>query len=85
VFARDYGTVENARIVDDIMEFKPFQLHTDFSQIVDNNDKIREESTSLLLDNIGIMREYIDGKEVPENIKKRTLIDMIEKLVEEIE
>jgi hypothetical protein len=67
------------------MEFKPFQLHTDFSQIVDNNDKIREESTSLLLDNIGIMREYIGGKEVPENIKKRTLIDMIEKLVEEIE
>lgn len=85
VFDKDHGTTGNAKIVDDIMEFKPFQLHTDFSQIVDDNNKIREESTSLLLDNMGIMREYISGKEVPENIKKRTLVDMIEKLVEEIE
>ena len=82
VFTKDYGSLKNQKIVDEVLSFNPVRLQVDFSNIkIEGTDEKMEENTdATLLDHDGIIVEYINKTEVPVNIKKKTLLSMIEKL-----
>ena len=87
VFTKDYGTVQNEKLVNRIKSFKPFSVSVDFSKISNEDIEGREEEEDSisLLSNLDILKEYAMKKKTPENINKKTLMEMIEKLSEEIE
>ena len=85
LFDKDYGTIENEKIVDRVMKKNPFKLHVNFAEIsyIDEDEQIEQDIT--LLDHDGIIKEYVMKKcTPPENIKKNTLLDIIMKLTGEI-
>ena len=85
-FTEDYGTVKNESIMDNIKKFKPLQLYPDFSNIADvgTDDDRLEESASVIIDNVSIMKEYIEKSSPPTNIKKKTVLEIIENIIEEV-
>ena len=85
VFTKDYGTIKNEKLVDHIKSFEPFSMSVDFSGISGEEVEDREEDTISLLSNLDILREYAVKRERPENIKEKTLMEMIEKLAGELE
>ncbi len=84
IFTEDYGTVKNQQIIDEVWSYDPFKVKPDFSKAkIEGTDETQESSTVGLLDHNEIIREYVEKSEFPENLKKETILSMIEKLKEE--
>jgi DNA repair exonuclease SbcCD nuclease subunit len=81
IFQKDYGHIQNQRIVDDVSDMKPLNLNSDFSQIkFSGTDEEQEEINLKIIDHNGIIKQYIEKSELPEHIQKRTLLNFMEKL-----
>jgi DNA repair exonuclease SbcCD nuclease subunit len=82
IFEEDFGTQVSNMIVEAIQFHEPLKLHTDFGRI---SADLTEESipdTAEMADNKEIIRDYIRKSEVPENLSKGTIIDMMTNLAE---
>ena len=83
-FDKDYGTAENEKIIDKVMSKNPYQIHVDFSKISYEIEDEPNEELPDMIDHDKIIRDYVSKVEKPENIKTKTLIDIMFKLAEEI-
>jgi DNA repair exonuclease SbcCD nuclease subunit len=83
-FEKDYGTVENGNIIENIMSKEPQQMHVDFSKISYELDDEPEEDIPDMIDHEEIIKDYISRIEKPVNIKEKTLLEIISKLTGEI-
>jgi len=84
-FESDYGTRENEYIIEDVMSRNPHQIHVDFSKVSYEVDDEPEEDIPDMIDHTEIIRDYVGKVDKPENIKEKTLLDIMFKLTEEIE
>jgi DNA repair exonuclease SbcCD nuclease subunit len=86
VFREDRGSVENQKMIDEIMSFSPVKLQVDFSQVkIEGSEEVREAQVEAsLLDHNQIIKDYIDKTALPEFVNKKMLLTMIDKLKEEI-
>jgi DNA repair exonuclease SbcCD nuclease subunit len=86
VFAEDMGSVENQKLIDDVMSFGPVKLQVDFSCVkIEGTEEVREEQVEAsLLDHNQIIEEYIGKTALPEFVSRRMLLTMINKLKGEI-
>jgi len=81
IFQKDYGHIQNQRIVDDVSNMNPLNLNSDFSQIkFSGTDEEQEEINLKIIDHNGVIKQYIEKSELPEHIQKRTLLNFMEKL-----
>ena len=83
-FDKDYGTAENEKIVESVMNKNPHQIHVDFSKVTYDVDDEPDEDLPDMIDHDGIIRDYVGKIEKPENIKQKTLLDIMFNLTEEI-
>ena len=84
VFTEDYGTVKNQQIIDEVYFNNPFKVKSDFSKVkIEGTEETQDASTIGLLDHNEIMREYIRKSDFPINLKKKTILSMMDKLLEE--
>ncbi len=86
VFKEDRGSVENQKIIDEIMSFGPIKLQVDFSQVkIESGEDVREEQVEAsLLDHTQIIKEYVSKIPIPEFANRKMLLMMIDKLKGEI-
>jgi len=84
MFEFDYGSRENQIIVDSVMEHHPHQLHIDFSKVTYEVDDEPEEEMVDMIDHSEIVRDFVGKIDKPKNIKDKTLLDIMFKLMEEI-
>lgn len=82
-FLEDYGTNENNKILELVQSHSPLQLYVDFSKAAIDNTEIKMEEAPALIDHKDIIREYIEKKKVPGNLKKRVILSIIFKMIEE--
>lgn len=84
IFDEDYGSVENQKIVDGILESNPFTFSVDFTKVSGD-----EEQEDLLEKDIESREEladsYIDTQTFPTNIQVGILKAMFKKLMKEAE
>ena len=84
IYDKDYGTNKNNEILEEVQSLSPLQLHTDFSNVGgDEEDMVTEELVPGLLDHNEIIEQYIKNVKLPSNIKKKVLIEMMEKMLKE--
>lgn len=84
VFTEDYGSVKNQKIIDEASSFGPARLNPDFSQVkIEGTDEQIETMDASLLDHQAIIREYVNKSELPNFVRKKTLLTMIETLQED--
>lgn len=84
IYARDYGRIQNNRIIENIQLLNPLQLHTDFTKMQSGTtkEKISEDDIKLKRKD-EILLEYINKSIIPEHIKKTTLKSVIDTLMRE--
>ena len=80
-FIEDYGNVKNDKLIQDIMNCNPQELHINYDISTDDTELIIDNEDFHVSDNKEVFREYIDKKELPTHIKK----DMLYKVVESLE
>lgn len=84
IFTEDYGNVKNQQIIDEVYSYEPFKVKSDFSQAkIEGTEEIQDASTIGLLDHREIIKEYIKKSDFPTHLKKKTILSMIDKLLEE--
>ncbi len=84
IFTKDYGSLKNQQIIDEVYSFKPVKLQNDFSQAqLEGTDEIVVTMDASLLDHPEIIDKYVDKTEVPKHLNKKTIKIMMEKLKEE--
>lgn len=83
IFQKDYGHIENQKIVDIVSGMNPLSFATDFSQIKFSGTGEIQENKDLkfMEDHNVIIKEYIEKSELPEHIQKETLLNFMEKLI----
>jgi DNA repair exonuclease SbcCD nuclease subunit len=82
IFTEDYGTVKNQQIIDGVWSYEPFKVKPDFSMAkIEGTEETQEASTVGLLDHNEIMREYVRKSVFPDNLKKKTILSMMDKLL----
>lgn len=82
-FLEDYGTNENNKILEMVQAHSPLQLYVDFSKAAVDDTEIKMEEAPALIDHRDIIKEYIEKKKVPSNLKKNTILGIIFKMIEE--
>lgn len=84
-FMEDYGNVRNQQIIDEVNGNEPFRLNVTFENMVENDEELTGvEITTELIDHKEIIGKFIEGTNgLPKNIKKKTLVQMIMKLMED--
>jgi DNA repair exonuclease SbcCD nuclease subunit len=80
LFNRDYGHIENQKIVDSVSNMGPLSLQPDFSNFVGTEEK-QENETLEIMNHKDITKEYINKIELPDHINKQTLLNFMEKLM----
>jgi len=83
IFEEDFGTQVSNLIVEAIQFHKPLKLFPDFGRI---SAELTEESipdTAEMTDNKEIVRDYITKSEVPEELDKNTIVEMMISLAKE--
>jgi DNA repair exonuclease SbcCD nuclease subunit len=83
-FEKDYGTIENEKIIEGVMSKEPYQIHVDFSKISYELDEVPDEDLPDMIDHDEIIKDYVSRIEKPTNIKESTLLEIINKLTGEI-
>lgn len=84
-FLEDYGNVENQKIVDEVNDRNPAQLHVDFQgiTIVEDDEEIVDSEISML-NHEEIIDKFINDKlSVPKGIKKKLLKSLMRGLINE--
>ena len=85
IFEEDYGTKKNTEIIDSIMLCEPLQLNTNFAKMSNaESDEYEEEDVDIVVSHSDIIKNTIDMLKIPKNIKKDTVLSMIDKLMKEI-
>ncbi|MFW6173704.1 MAG: hypothetical protein ACOC5T_08165, partial [Elusimicrobiota bacterium] len=84
VFLEDYGNVKNDKLIEKVQSLQPHKLHIDYNINVDDSDLTQDGEDFQVDDNSKIIREYIDKKDLPKNIKKDVLKKFVEKLETEM-
>lgn len=86
IYNRDYGKIQNNRIIENIQLLRPLQLHTDFTKMQGGTTQEKYTEDDIKLKNKAeIMSDYINKSEIPEHIKKGTLKHIIDRLMIEEE
>jgi hypothetical protein len=82
IFVEDKGSINNQQIIDEALSFNPVKLIPDFSQIkIEGTEDKQDESVSAsLLDHNEIIDEYVGKIEIPEHVKRKTVLTMMRKL-----
>lgn len=81
LFQKDYGHIKNQKIVDDISNMMPLSLQTDYSQISFMGTKDKKTEDIKIIDQVNIIKEYVEKTDFPEHIKKSTLLNFMDKLM----
>ena len=85
IFKKDFGTVINEGIINDVQRLKPLKMVNDFSNIKDEEVSEVGDTSIDLMDHSGIIEDFIEKHKVPENVNKKTLIKMLMNFKKEIE
>jgi DNA repair exonuclease SbcCD nuclease subunit len=85
VYSKDYGKIQNNKILESVQFFKPLQLHTDFARISNDMAKERPNEDIQLKNNREILYDFIRKSRLPSHIKESTLKNVIEKLLRDSE
>jgi len=80
IFDRDYGKLENEKLIDEIQMHNPMELTVDFSNINVIASDLKLEDIQVK-DNKEILLEYIDKLDFPENLKRNVMNKLIDKLI----
>jgi DNA repair exonuclease SbcCD nuclease subunit len=80
IFVKDYGTVQNEKILQKINDMNPISLEVEYKINDEEETLTLEEQEFEISDNPKIVRDYIKNTNVPENINKELLIKFIENL-----
>ena len=83
-FQKDYGTIRNTEIVDEVQMMNPLYLYTDFTDaaveltddIIDDEVEMRSEKE--------IVKSYIDKSECPDGLEKPTILSMFNNLIDSV-
>jgi len=82
IFTEDYGTTKNQKIVDGVLEFKPFLYSVNYAN-VESEEGEADDEIKVLDSKEKIVDQYIDTQTFPTNIKITTLKSMFKKLMKE--
>jgi hypothetical protein len=82
-FNADYGRAANNRLINTVMLFNPLQLHTDFSNINIEYSETGKTTEFKIKDKNEILNDYLDIVKLPSHIKKKTLLNVIKKIMTE--
>lgn len=86
IYKKDYGSVENNKILENVQIYSPIQLFTDFGRIsTPQIDGSISETGELmqLKSNKEILMDYVDKVSIPDHIKINTLKQFIHGLLKE--
>jgi DNA repair exonuclease SbcCD nuclease subunit len=79
IFDEDFGLKANKKITETIESFEPFELATKYT--MKETLTYDDEFDLNMFSNRQIIEHFIDNKEYPANINKKTVISLIENLV----
>jgi hypothetical protein len=80
-FTKDYGNVKNDKILQEVRNMNPVELHVDYKIAVEDDDIILDDSEFDIEDNYQVFMDYIDkSKDVPEHINKKMLKKVVDKI-----
>lgn len=80
IFVEDLGSIKNQEIVDEVFNCNPFSLSIDFTKIESEDNEIQDE---IVENRQQMVKSYIDSKDFPKNINKKTLLSMFNNIMEE--
>ena len=85
IFEKDYGSVENNKIIEKIQKCNPLRFYTDFSKITNEvkTEEEKEHQVQTLKSNKEILFDFIDIADNPEHIDVKKMKLIIDNLVEE--
>lgn len=84
IFEKDYGTVENNKIMERVQQCEPLRFNTDFSKLSNTvNTDEKENQIQTLKTNKEILFDFIDSGEHPEHIDIKKMKTIIDTLLEE--
>jgi DNA repair exonuclease SbcCD nuclease subunit len=86
IFEKDYGTVGNNKIIENIQQFEPLRFYTDFSKlsnIIDSDSKEDNNQVQTLKTNKEMLFDFIDVSEHPDYIDIKKMKSIIDTLLEE--
>ena len=85
VYNSNYNTNETLKINEKIINMKPFQLSIDLSKVILKREKVEENPIDTnLLTIYEIFKKHTDTIKIPKGIKKKTLLKMINSMINEI-
>ena len=75
IFEKDYGTVENNKLMEKIQSYNPLRFATDFSKITNEVKSVESEQIKSvqIKSNKEILFDFIDANEHPPYIDKQKL------------
>ena len=80
-FTKDYGNVKNDKILQEVRNMNPVELHVDYKIAVEDDDIILDDSEFNIEDNYQVFMDYIDkSKDVPEHINRKMLKKVVDKI-----
>ena len=84
IFEKDYGTVENNKIVERVQQYEPLRFNTDFSKL-SNIVNVNENESQLqtLKTNKEMLFDFIDVGEHPKHIDIKKMKNIIDTLLKE--
>lgn len=84
IYLKDYGSVENNKILENIQMYGPLYLFTDFGKITNIGNKPGVPDAQIQLkSNKDILDDFINKISLPDHIKKSTLRNIITMLLKE--
>jgi DNA repair exonuclease SbcCD nuclease subunit len=84
IYDRDYGTVKNTEILDEIQLRNPLQVYTDFGNAaVDLTEDIIDEEVEMKSEK-EVVRRYLEKSEIPEGLEFKTALSMFHNLIDNV-
>lgn len=83
IYAKDYGTNGNTKILEEVERANPLRLTVDFTNISTNEEKKVTDSDVFLVKHKDIIKEWIEkDKNIPVNLNSKILLKMMERMME---
>jgi len=85
IYDKDYGTNKNTKILEEVERMAPLRLKADFTNIsLEGEEFLENDGADIsILDHTDIIREWVKSNKVPENINKKTLLNIMNRMIEE--
>jgi DNA repair exonuclease SbcCD nuclease subunit len=80
IFSKNYGAEKNISIVEEVESLDPLKLITDASNIEELNENVELDEDDIK-DTDNLLMDYLNRQELPEHIKRETLYQFINKLI----